>query len=64
MSVLFISKRKWPVNMKNRFVHAPTYEAMTTETGEVTEQLINRYRAIAIGGTGLLIPGALLFILP
>jgi 2,4-dienoyl-CoA reductase-like NADH-dependent reductase (Old Yellow Enzyme family) len=59
MSLLFTSKKIGPVEIKNRFVHAPTYEAMATETGEVTDQLISRYRAVAMGGTALIIPGAM-----
>jgi 2,4-dienoyl-CoA reductase-like NADH-dependent reductase (Old Yellow Enzyme family) len=57
MSILFTSKKVGPVEVKNRFVAAPVYECMATETGDVTDQLVNKYRAIAKGGTGLIIPG-------
>jgi 2,4-dienoyl-CoA reductase-like NADH-dependent reductase (Old Yellow Enzyme family) len=59
LSILFTSKKIGPVEVKNRFVAASVYEAMATETGEVTDQLINKYRAIAKGGAGLVIPGAM-----
>jgi 2,4-dienoyl-CoA reductase-like NADH-dependent reductase (Old Yellow Enzyme family) len=57
MSVLFTPKKIGPIEVKNRFVSAPMNECMTTETGEVTDQLINRYRVLAKGGVGLIIPG-------
>ena len=57
MSVLFTSKRIGPVEAKNRFVAAPIYESMSTRTGEVTDQLVRRYHAIAKGEAGLIIPG-------
>jgi len=57
MSILFTSKNIGNVKIKNRFIHAPTYEAMATEKGEVTGELIDRYRNIAQGGAGLIIPG-------
>jgi len=59
MSVLFSSKKIGPVEVKNRFISAPTCECMATENGEVTDQLINRTKAIAKGGAGLIIPGQL-----
>ncbi len=44
------------MEVKNRFVHSATYEAMA-EDGAVTEALINRYRTLAKGEIGLIIPG-------
>jgi len=57
MSILFTSKNIGNVKIKNRFIHAPTHENMATEKGEVTGELIKRYRNIAQGGAGLIIPG-------
>lgn len=57
MSILFSPKEIGPVEVKNRFVAASTYECMASETGEITDMLINRYRSLAKGGVGLVIPG-------
>jgi 2,4-dienoyl-CoA reductase-like NADH-dependent reductase (Old Yellow Enzyme family) len=46
-----------PVKIKNRFMAAPIFEGMASDNGEVTDQLINKYRAIARGGAGLIVPG-------
>ena len=56
-SVLFTSKKIGPIEVKNRFVAAAIYESMATGTGEVTDQLVRRYHAIAKGKAGLIIPG-------
>jgi 2,4-dienoyl-CoA reductase-like NADH-dependent reductase (Old Yellow Enzyme family) len=45
------------LRVKNRFVCSATYEAMGTEAGEVTEGLVKRYRNLARGDVGLIIPG-------
>lgn len=55
--MLFETGRIRNLTIKNRLVHAPTYEVMAAETGEVTDRLLHRYRKIAEGGTGLIIPG-------
>ena len=57
MPSLFEPIRFGDMQIKNRFVHSATYEAMARETGEVTDQLINRYKNIAKGEAGLIIPG-------
>ena len=57
MSILFSPKEIGPVEIKNRFAAASTGESMALETGEITDMLINRYRSIAKGGVGLVIPG-------
>jgi len=57
MSVLFNSKVIGNSEIKNRFVHSATYECMADETGAVTDKLIKRYRRLAKGGIGLIIPG-------
>ncbi len=45
------------MRLKNRFVHSATCENMATADGEVTAQLVERYRRLARGGVGLLITG-------
>ena len=57
MSILFTPKKIGEVEIKNRFVHAATYESMAEEDGEVSEALLKRYRKLAQGEVGLIIPG-------
>ncbi len=57
MSVLFSSIRIGELEIANRFVHSATAESMAETTGEVTDQIIKRYRNLARGGVGLIIPG-------
>jgi 2,4-dienoyl-CoA reductase-like NADH-dependent reductase (Old Yellow Enzyme family) len=57
MSILFKPMNLGNVEIKNRFVHSATSECMATETGEISPQLVNRYRNIARGEVGLIIPG-------
>lgn len=45
------------LEISNRFVNAATYEAMATEAGEVTDDLVARYRRLARGEIGLIITG-------
>jgi len=45
------------VQIKNRFVCSATYEGMATEIGEVTDGFVERYRNLAKGDVGLIIPG-------
>lgn len=45
------------LTLPNRLVQSATYEAMAEASGEVTAPLIRRYRNLARGGTGLVIPG-------
>ena len=47
------------MEIQNRFVHSATYESMARNDGRVTDKLIGRYRKIAKGGAGLIIPGYL-----
>lgn len=63
MSLLFDPTYLGPLKVKNRFVHSATYECMAGTDGEVTDELINRYRYLARGEVGLIIPGYL-FVLP
>ena len=57
MSVLFNPLTIGGLEIKNRFVHAGTYEGMADEKGFVTDQLLNRYQAISEGEVALIIPG-------
>jgi len=57
MNVLFTPQMIGNVELKNRFVHSATYEGMADSDGKVTEDLIKRYRLLAQGGVGLIIPG-------
>jgi 2,4-dienoyl-CoA reductase-like NADH-dependent reductase (Old Yellow Enzyme family) len=57
MSILFTPKKIGEVEIKNRFVHAATYESMAEENREVSEALIKRYSRLAKGEVGLIIPG-------
>jgi len=57
METLFSSLTYGNVQIKNRFVHSATYEAMASETGEVTDALLNRYKLLAQGDIGMIIPG-------
>ena len=57
MSVLFTPQRVGHVDIKNRFVHSATYEGMADPDGQVTDTLIKRYRQLAQGEVGLIIPG-------
>jgi len=59
MSVLFDPIMIGGLEIRNRFVHAGTYECMADEHGRVTEQLLARYRSLARGEVGLIIPGYL-----
>lgn len=59
MSILFSPITIRTIEIQNRFVHSATYEAMADEEGEVTDELINRYKNLAKAGIGLIIPGYL-----
>jgi 2,4-dienoyl-CoA reductase-like NADH-dependent reductase (Old Yellow Enzyme family) len=45
------------MQLKNRLVRSATFEAMATEDGKVTDQLVKLYTRLAKGGVGLIIPG-------
>ncbi len=57
MSLVFTQHKIGKLEVKNRFVHSTTFECMASETGEVTEALIKRYRRLAQGDIGLITPG-------
>ena len=45
------------LQIKNRFVRSATYEKRAAEDGSVTDELVQFYRTLAEGGTGLIITG-------
>ncbi len=57
MSILFTPINIGNVQIRNRFIHSATYEVMSLETGEVSDELIKRYQILAKGEVGLIIPG-------
>lgn len=57
MSILFTPKKIGNLEIKNRFVRAPTYEGQADEQGRVSDALINRYRKLAQGDIGLILTG-------
>ena len=57
MSVLFEPYPIGKMEIRNRFVHSATYEAMAEDDGKVTEKLVTRYADLSKGEVGLIIPG-------
>ncbi len=57
MSILFDPMTLGNLEIKNRFVHSATYESMAEQAGDVTDQLVERYKKLAQGEVGLIIPG-------
>jgi 2,4-dienoyl-CoA reductase-like NADH-dependent reductase (Old Yellow Enzyme family) len=57
MSKLFSSFSLGRLTVKNRLMHSATYESMSEKNGEVNEALLKRYRQLAKGHIGLIIPG-------
>ncbi|HIJ60509.1 MAG TPA: NADH:flavin oxidoreductase [Nitrospirae bacterium] len=45
------------LEVKNRIIRSATYEKMADEDGFVTDQLIDFYKQLALGGAGLIITG-------
>jgi 2,4-dienoyl-CoA reductase-like NADH-dependent reductase (Old Yellow Enzyme family) len=56
-SILFSPIKVGELELKNRFVHSGTYEAMSDENGFVTDRLLKRYKTLAGGEIGFIIPG-------
>lgn len=46
------------LTVKNRILRSATMESMADDEGFVTDALVNLYRDLALGGTGLIITGA------
>ncbi len=59
MKHLFQPGKLGGLTVANRLVHSATYEGMASETGEVTDELVKRYRTLAKGEIGLIIAGYL-----
>lgn len=57
MSILFTPAKIGEVEVRNRFVHAATYESMAGEDGRITDMLIKRYSQLARGEVGLIFTG-------
>lgn len=56
-SLVFQPSKIGGLEIKNRVVRSATYENAATEAGEVTDALVNMYRILAEGGSGLIITG-------
>ena len=48
-------KKIGKLEIKNRFVRSATYEGLATDKGEITDKLIDFYKTLAEGGSGLII---------
>ncbi len=48
-------KKIGKLEIKNRFVRSATYEGLAAEDGEITDKLIDFYKTLSEGGTGLII---------
>jgi 2,4-dienoyl-CoA reductase-like NADH-dependent reductase (Old Yellow Enzyme family) len=59
LSIAFTPVRIGSLTLENRFVQSATYECMATTSGEVTDDLVRRYRTLGRGDIGLIIPGHL-----
>ena len=59
MSDLFKPFYIGKLKLDNRFVRTGTYDAMATEKGEVTEDIIRLYRTLGKGNIGLIISSIL-----
>jgi len=57
MESLFAQGKLGNLVLANRLIHSATYEGMASTTGEVTDELIKRYKNLGRGGIGLIIPG-------
>lgn len=57
MSELFEPARIGSLELKNRFVHSATFECLAQDDGRITPELIKRYKNLARGEVGLIIPG-------
>lgn len=57
MSMLFSSCKIGSLIVKNRLMHSATYESMSEKNGTVSQALLKRYRQLAKGKIGLIVPG-------
>lgn len=56
-SIVFTSGRIGELEIKNRLVRSATHAGAATHKGEVSDFLVDLYRALAKGGVGLIITG-------
>lgn len=63
MSILFTPMSIGKMEVKNRFVRSPTGDKRATDDGKCTDAMVDFYRELAVGGTGLIITGAA-YVLP
>lgn len=56
-SLVFEPKEIGGIVIKNRLVRSATYEGMASEDGVVTDELVELYETLAVGGVGLIITG-------
>jgi len=57
-SLVFEPKGIGGMRVKNKLVRSATVEAMASEDGSVTDELVKLYKTLAEGGVGLIIVGA------
>ncbi|MBW2540218.1 MAG: NADH:flavin oxidoreductase, partial [Deltaproteobacteria bacterium] len=57
MSMMFQPVNIGKMEIKNRFVHSATHEAMADPDGRITDDHLRRYKNLAKGEIGLIIPG-------
>lgn len=55
--MVFSPGRIGRLELKNRLVRSATYENAASEQGEVTDDLVELYRLLGLGGVGLIITG-------
>ncbi|WP_251859672.1 NADH:flavin oxidoreductase [Clostridium sp. Marseille-Q2269] len=55
MKSLFDNTYIKAMELKNRFIRSATWEGMATETGHITDKLLDLYEELAKGGVGLII---------
>lgn len=56
-AIIFTPGKIGNIEIKNRLIRSATYENAATSGGEVTDALVNFYRRLGRGGTGLIITG-------
>lgn len=57
MSRLFTPETLGTLEIKNRFVRAPVYEALASDDGSVSDEMIAFHKRLAKGGVGLICTG-------
>lgn len=57
MKTILESRKIGNLEIKNRIIRSATYEAMASEDGYITDDLLKLYKNLAEGGAGLIITG-------